>query len=67
MDPIALWNPVMEIEHYIEGQHNVGIFNDGYYLVAFENIEECIENYYGVSIEDMDIVWSSGQALLPYD
>ena len=26
--PIALWNPVMEVEYYIEGQHNGGIFND---------------------------------------
>src|SRR5690606_26824073 len=27
VDPIALWQPVQEIEHYIEGQHNGGYFN----------------------------------------
>ncbi|MFA5620954.1 MAG: RHS repeat-associated core domain-containing protein [Weeksellaceae bacterium] len=27
VDPIALWQPVQEIEHYIEGQHNDGYFN----------------------------------------
>src|SRR5690606_29133035 len=27
VDPIALWQPVQEVEHYIEGQHNDGYFN----------------------------------------
>ncbi|MDO5665388.1 MAG: RHS repeat-associated core domain-containing protein, partial [Bacteroidia bacterium] len=27
VDPIALWQPVLEVEHYIEGQHNGGYFN----------------------------------------
>src|SRR5690554_4442616 len=27
VDPIALWQPVQEVEHYIEGQHNGGYFN----------------------------------------
>ena len=27
VDPIALWQPIQEIEHYIEGQHNGGYFN----------------------------------------
>lgn len=27
MDPIALWQPVQESEHYILGQHNGGYFN----------------------------------------
>ena len=27
VDPIALWQPVQESEHYIEGQHNGGYFN----------------------------------------
>src|SRR5690606_38277628 len=27
VDPIALWQPVQEVEHYIEGQHNGGVFN----------------------------------------
>ena len=27
VDPIALYDPVMEIEHYIDGEHNGGYFN----------------------------------------
>lgn len=27
VDPIALWQPVQESEHYILGQHNGGVFN----------------------------------------
>ncbi|MCV6637072.1 hypothetical protein, partial [Candidatus Albibeggiatoa sp. nov. NOAA] len=27
IDPIALYNPVQETEHYIDGQHNGGYFN----------------------------------------
>ncbi|MDG5490682.1 SpvB/TcaC N-terminal domain-containing protein [Psychroserpens sp. SPM9] len=27
VDPIALWNPIQEVEHYIEGQHNQGVYN----------------------------------------
>ncbi len=27
VDPIALWQPVQETQHYIEGQHNGGYFN----------------------------------------
>ena len=27
VNPIALWNPVQETEHYVEGQHNGGVFN----------------------------------------
>ncbi len=29
MDPIAVYNPIFETEHYIEGQHNGGVFNAG--------------------------------------
>ncbi|MFV0531041.1 MAG: RHS repeat domain-containing protein [Flavobacteriales bacterium] len=27
VDPLATYNPVMEVEHYIDGQHNGGVFN----------------------------------------
>ena len=27
VDPIALYDPIMEVEHYLDGQHNGGYFN----------------------------------------
>ncbi len=29
VDPLAGYNPVMETEHYIDGQHNGGVYNSG--------------------------------------
>ncbi|SDG36968.1 SpvB/TcaC N-terminal domain-containing protein [Epilithonimonas hungarica] len=40
VDPLASYNPIMEIEHYIDGQHNGGVYNSGNlnpYIYCYQN------------------------------
>ena len=40
MDPLAVYNPVQEIEFYFDGQHNGGIYNSGNlapYIYCYQN------------------------------
>ncbi|MEZ4913582.1 MAG: hypothetical protein R2798_05955 [Chitinophagales bacterium] len=40
VDPLAVYNPVFEVEHYFDGQHNGGVFNSGNlapYMYCYQN------------------------------